>query len=65
MTEAKATPDFAHEGSKETLTDKVGYGPLGETPGKNDSMFGWAWQYDHKDASTQQIQYKRGACRST
>ena len=60
VTEAKATPDFAHEGSKETLTDKVGYGPLGETPGKNDSMFGWAWQYDHKDPSTQQVQYKWG-----
>ncbi len=60
VTEAKATPDFAHEGSKETLTDKVGYGPLGETPGKNDSMFGWAWHYDHKDVSTQQVQYKWG-----
>ena len=60
VTEAKATPDFAHEGSKETLTDKVGYGPLGETPGKNDSMFGWAWHYDHKDESTQQMQYKWG-----
>ncbi len=60
VSEAKAKPDFAHEGSKETLTDKVGYGPLGETPGKNDSMFGWAWQYDHKDASTQQVQYKWG-----
>ena len=60
VTEARQTPDFAHEGSKETLTDKVGYGPLGETPGKDDSMFGWAWQYDHKDQSTLQVQNKWG-----
>ena len=60
VTEARATPDFAHEGSKETLTDKVGYGPLGETPGKDDSMFGWAWKYDRKDQSTLQIQNKWG-----
>jgi molybdopterin-containing oxidoreductase family iron-sulfur binding subunit len=50
--EAKKTPDFAHEGSKETLVDKVGYGPEGETPGKDDSMFGWAWRYDHPEKST-------------
>jgi MoCo/4Fe-4S cofactor protein with predicted Tat translocation signal len=58
--EAKATPDFAHAGSKETLTDKVGYGPLGETPSKDDSMFGYSWNYDHKDASTQKVQYAWG-----
>ena len=52
VSEAKATPDFAHEGSRETLTDKVGYGVIGETPGKDDSMFGFAWQYDHKEEST-------------
>ncbi len=52
VSEAKATPDFAHEGSKETLTNKVGYGVIGETPGKDDSMFGFAWAYDHKEEST-------------
>ena len=52
VSEARKTPDFAHEGSRETLTDKVGYGVIGETPGKDDSMFGFAWQYDHKEEST-------------
>jgi MoCo/4Fe-4S cofactor protein with predicted Tat translocation signal len=52
VTEAKASPNFAHEGgAKETLIDKVGYGPEGEDPGKDDSMFGWAWRYDHPQAS--------------
>ncbi len=60
VSEARATPDFAHEGSKETLTDKVGYGVIGETPGNDDSMFGWAWKYDHKDQSTLQVQNKWG-----
>ena len=58
--EARKTPDFAHEGTKETLVDKVGYGPEGETPGKYDSMFWYSWQYDHKDASTQVAQNKWG-----
>ncbi len=60
VTEAKATPDFAHEGSKETLIDKVGYSPEGETPGKDDSMFGWAWKYDHQGQQEQGIQNKWG-----
>jgi Fe-S-cluster-containing dehydrogenase component len=52
VTEAKASPNFAHEGgAKETLIDKVGYGPIGDDPGKDDSMFGWAWRYDHPEAS--------------
>jgi len=58
--EARKTPDFAHEGSKETLVDKVGYGVIGETPGKDDTMFGWAWPYKHQDPSTQQLQNKWG-----
>jgi molybdopterin-containing oxidoreductase family iron-sulfur binding subunit len=58
--EAKKTPNFAHEGSQETLTDKVGYGPLGEDPQKDDSMFGKSWAYDHQDASTQKTQYAWG-----
>ncbi len=58
--EARKNPNFAHEGSPETAINKVGYGPEGEDPKKDDSMFGWAWQYDHKDESTQQVQYKWG-----
>jgi molybdopterin-containing oxidoreductase family iron-sulfur binding subunit len=58
--EARKTPDFAHEGSKETPVDKVGYGVIGETPGKDDSMFGWAWPYNHQDPSTQLAQNKWG-----
>jgi MoCo/4Fe-4S cofactor protein with predicted Tat translocation signal len=60
VTEARKTPDFAHEGSAETLTEKVGYGPEGETPGKDDSMFGWAWKYNHPDKSSGQVQNKWG-----
>jgi len=60
VTEAKAKPDFAHEGASGTLVDKVGYGPQGEDPGKYDSMFWYSWQYDHKDVSTQLPQNKWG-----
>jgi MoCo/4Fe-4S cofactor protein with predicted Tat translocation signal len=60
LEEARKTPDYAHEGASGTLTDKVGYGPLGETPNKDLSMFGWAWEYDHKDPSTLQMQNKWG-----
>ncbi len=60
LEEARKEPNFAHEGSDETLINKVGYGPEGEDPKKDDSMFGWAWQYDHQDPSTQQVQYKWG-----
>ncbi len=60
VTEARNKPDFAQEGASGTLVDKVGYGPQGEVPKKDESMFGWAWQYDHKDASTQQAQNKWG-----
>ena len=49
--DAKKTPGFAQEGSKETLVNKVGYGPEGEVPGKDDTMFGWAWKYDHPNAA--------------
>jgi molybdopterin-containing oxidoreductase family iron-sulfur binding subunit len=60
VSEARQTPNFAHEGSKETLTDKVGYGPLGEDPKPDDSLIGKDWRYDHKDVSTQVAQYKWG-----
>ena len=60
VAEAKATPDFAHEGSAETLVNKVGYAPEGETPKHEESMFADAWRYDHKDVSSQQAQNKWG-----
>ena len=60
VTEAREKPGFAQEGASETLVNKVGYGPQGEVPKQDDSMFGWAWQYDHKDVSTQQVQNKWG-----
>ena len=63
LDEARKTPDFAHEGtegSNHTQVDKVGYGPLGETPGKDDSMFGWAWKYDRQEAASGTIQNKWG-----
>ena len=60
VSEAKAKPNFAHEGASGTLVNKVGYGPQGEDPAPDDSMFGFSWQYDHKDASTQVVQNKWG-----
>ncbi len=62
VAEAKKSPNFAHEigGSSETLINKVGYGPIGEDPAEDDSMFGWSWKYDKKDASTQVMQNKWG-----
>ena len=59
VSEARKFPKYAHEsgegeGAKETLIDKVGYGPEGEDPGKYDSMFWYSWQYDHKERSTGQ-----------
>ncbi len=59
LDEAKKRPDYAHEGTEEskgTLTDKVGYGVIGETPKKDDSMFPDAWNYDKKDESSQKLQ---------
>ncbi len=60
VTEAREKPGYAQEGASETLVNKVGYGPQGEVPKPDDSMFGWAWQYDHKDASSQITQNKWG-----
>ena len=63
LEEAKKNPGYTQEGTQDsdgTLVNKVGYGPQGEVPGKDDSMFGWAWRYDHPDHSTQQVQNKWG-----
>ena len=57
--EARKTPDYAHEGtegSDHTLVNKVGYGPIGETPRKDESLSGDQWQYDRKDVSSQVTQ---------
>ncbi|MDP9039333.1 MAG: TAT-variant-translocated molybdopterin oxidoreductase [Acidobacteriota bacterium] len=56
LEEAKAHPDFAHEGGAESLTNKVGYGPLGEAPKKEDSLSGDKWDYNHVDVSSQALQ---------
>jgi molybdopterin-containing oxidoreductase family iron-sulfur binding subunit len=60
LAEVKANPDFAHEGASGALVDKVGYSPLGEKPGHDDSFFPDAWKYDHTDASSQKLQNKWG-----
>jgi molybdopterin-containing oxidoreductase family iron-sulfur binding subunit len=65
VSEARKFPKFAHEsgdgeGAKETLIDKVGYGPEGEDPGKYDSMFWYSWQYDHTNVHSGQMQNKWG-----
>ncbi len=56
IAEAKAKPDFSHEGASGTLVDKVGYEPLGEDPKKEDSLSGDKFAYDHRDVSSQVTQ---------
>ena len=56
LAEAKKEPDFAHEGDSHTLVHKVGYGPEGETPKHEESMFPDAWTYRHVDESSKKIQ---------
>ena len=56
LDEARKTPDFAHEGASGTLVDKVGYGPLGEDPKREDSLSGDKWDYNRKDVSSQVTQ---------
>jgi molybdopterin-containing oxidoreductase family iron-sulfur binding subunit len=63
LAEVKANPDFAHENEgnvKGALVDKVGYSPLGEKPGHDESFFPDAWKYDHTDVSSQKLQNKWG-----
>ena len=56
LEEVKKNPDFAHEGASGTLVNKVGYGPQGETPKKDESFFPDAWNYEKQDASSLQMQ---------
>ena len=60
VAEARTKPDYAHEGASETLVNKVGYSPLGETPTHEDSLSGDKWTYDHTDVSSKAIQNKWG-----
>jgi molybdopterin-containing oxidoreductase family iron-sulfur binding subunit len=54
--EAKKNPDFAHEGASGTIVNKVGYGPQGEAPKKDESFFPDAWNYEKTDPSSLKIQ---------
>ncbi|HLI75516.1 MAG TPA: TAT-variant-translocated molybdopterin oxidoreductase [Acidobacteriaceae bacterium] len=54
--EATKNPKFAEEGASETLVNKVGYNPQGETPKSDESLFAGAWRYDHQDQSSKQVQ---------
>ncbi len=56
LAEAKKHPDFAHEGDANTLVNKVGYGPQGEAPKKEESFFPEAWRYNHTDPSSLRLQ---------
>ncbi len=56
LEEAKKHPDFAHEGDTHTLVNKVGYGPQGEAPKKEESFFPDAWKYNHTDPSSLRLQ---------
>ena len=56
VSEAKATPNFAHEGASGTLVNKVGYGPQGEDPKHDDSLSGDKFAYNHIDESSQLLQ---------
>ncbi|HEX9202036.1 MAG TPA: 4Fe-4S dicluster domain-containing protein, partial [Acidobacteriaceae bacterium] len=63
LEEVKKNPGFAHENEgdvKGALINKVGYGPEGEAPGKDESFFPDAWRYDHKDVSSGKLQNKWG-----
>ena len=56
VSEAKAKPDFAHEGASGTLVNKVGYGPQGEDPKHDDSLSGDKFPYNRTDESSQLLQ---------
>jgi molybdopterin-containing oxidoreductase family iron-sulfur binding subunit len=63
LEEVKANPNFAHENEGDVpgaLINKVGYGPEGEAPGKDESFFPDAWRYNHTDVSAQTLQNKWG-----
>jgi MoCo/4Fe-4S cofactor protein with predicted Tat translocation signal len=64
--EAMKSPDYAHEGTKDsngTLVNKVGYNPQGEAVPHDESFFPDNWRYDHAElvgAGTKVLQNKWG-----
>nr|WP_246301730.1 TAT-variant-translocated molybdopterin oxidoreductase [Granulicella arctica] len=60
LEEVKKDPNFAHEGGPGALVNKVGYSPEGETPGKDETFFPEAWNYQRKDPSSLKIQNSWG-----
>ncbi len=57
VSEARAHPDFAHEGAgRTTLVNKVGYAPQGETPGEGEQLSTGDWTYKHTDVSSKKLQ---------
>jgi MoCo/4Fe-4S cofactor protein with predicted Tat translocation signal len=60
VAEAKANPNFAYEGASGTLVDKVGYSPLGESPGHDDTFFPDAWNYKKVDEHSGRMQNSWG-----
>jgi molybdopterin-containing oxidoreductase family iron-sulfur binding subunit len=54
--EAEKDPDFAHHGASGTVVNKVGYGPQGEAPKKEESFFPDAWNYEKTDPSSLKMQ---------
>ena len=56
LAEVKANPRFAHEGASGTMVNKVGYMPIGEEPGKDETFFPDAWRYNHQDESSKALQ---------
>ena len=61
LAQAKIQPDYAHQGTDNgSLVDKVGYGVIGETPEKQESMFAYAWDYGKNDHTTGALQNKWG-----
>jgi len=56
LDEVKKNPNFAHEGGPNSLVNKVGYSPEGETPKHDESFFPDAWRYDRTDPSSGKLQ---------
>ena len=56
LEEAKAEPNFVHEGGPHALVGKVGYGPEGEPPTRDESLSGDKWDYNRIDPSSLKIQ---------
>jgi molybdopterin-containing oxidoreductase family iron-sulfur binding subunit len=55
LEEVKANPGFAHENEgdlKGALINKVGYGPEGDVPGRDETFFPDAWNYKKAESST-------------